>query len=356
MGYKHDGYQLSLRFYAQSGAIGSWLDDRALERVVLAPLIADGFAARCSHVAVDLGDPVKLRSPDEIASRARSWKYGTYELISGDDPSSTDAYIHLDVEPSELKIFVGIGAPIARELGADLFDQLDRWVVSWVSGLPGSLELAKGTFEPTDDDYPHSSPPRQAPGWHLGTLKQYVGLRFHRADAQRSAILDRLTSEPLPAGGSRRTEGDVMILSFLDRLEGRDEINRIRAEQERWLLQVVQSEPARGWNERGDRLVGPINAVPHAPLTLWEPNRKVGYKAIVVYPDGSVDEDTWEQMAEIVHNGQLDDGTPIEALRLVVPRREDAVTILDRALAAGFEMVVYPQGAAFWQVERSPAA
>jgi len=355
MGYKHDGYQLSLRYYARSEAIGAWLESELVERVLFDPLAIDGTLRHCTHLAEDLGDPKAIGSADELHAKARGWGYGTFEMMAGADPADTEWYLQLTVEPSELRVFLGLGASIVRASAASLLAQLDRWVVSWTTSLPLSLELGKGSFAPTQDDYPRAMPLRQSLAWPLGALVQYVGIRFHRSDAERSAVLDRLIAEPLPATASRRTDGDLLILSFIDDLGHAETIRRARAAQERWMIRLVETEPARGWNEHGDRLVGPINAVPLDPLTLWEPSNNVGYKAIVVDPDGSVDEPVWNAMVEIARSGRLADGTVVKALRLVAPRREDAMAILDRALDAGFEMVVYPQGRAFWQVRPSRA-
>jgi hypothetical protein len=114
----------------------------------------------------------------------------------------------------------------------------------------------------------------------------------------------------------------------------------------------VPIEVERGWNEQGDRIVIPSAPAPLAPLTLYDASEKVGYKAIVVQPDGSVDEDIWNELKQIASRRALADGTAVHAVRLIVPVRDNAIAIHPRAMADGFEMVTYPKGTGgvFWEV------
>jgi hypothetical protein len=56
----------------------------------------------------------------------------------------------------------------------------------------------------------------------------------------------------------------------------------------------------------------------------------------------------------IVRAGALPDGTPVNALRLIFPRRVDALAMHARAIAAGFEMTTYGDGGQLWRVQPPP--
>ena len=92
------------------------------------------------------------------------------------------------------------------------------------------------------------------------------------------------------------------------------------------------------------------------PFTFYDEHTQVGYWALVRDPDnGTIDEARWQRLAAIARAGVLDDGTPVKSVRLVAPVREEALALLDRAIADGFEMVTYPGGeSAFWPVFRGP--
>ncbi len=103
-------------------------------------------------------------------------------------------------------------------------------------------------------------------------------------------------------------------------------------------------------NELGDTpLLDMVVAEPHDVLTLYDPIWKRGWKAIVVFPeDNSVDPIVWKEMQQILKAKALPDGTPVTALSLIVPRREDAVILRAKALAEGFACVAYPQAHPVW--------
>lgn len=91
-----------------------------------------------------------------------------------------------------------------------------------------------------------------------------------------------------------------------------------------------------------------------APFTFFDTRNGIGYKAMVVDPDtGEVDEPLWSALAAIADTKEAHDGTPIKGVRLIVPTRADAIRLTERAKADGIELVTYPEGDAFWWVERA---
>lgn len=178
------------------------------------------------------------------------------------------------------------------------------------------------------------------------------GQRRLRRSPEDSALLAGLLTSPLPPTATRSIDGDVVVLTFERDLRDADAVARARTAHEQWISQIVPTEPARGWNTEGDRLVIPGELTPHEPLTLYDAAARVGYKAIVVQPDDSVDQEIWGDMQRIAAQKRLHDGTRVDSVRLIVPVRENALAIHDRAIADGFEMVIYPAGSArvFWQV------
>lgn len=349
MGYKARGFSLSANFRARDELASEWLRGDLVRRVFLAPLVADRILPRCDHVAVELEDPVPFRSIDEVLARADAMGYQTLEVLSGSDPSDPDCYVNLGLGLEGPRTFVALAPSIVAEYGNRLVELANAWIQGWSAKLGDDIVLRAGTFEP-HDEFPHVEPRPKSMAWHFGSLIQYVGLSWHRGAPERAAILDRLLRAPLPPGAHRVIDGDVLRLSFLDRIDDPAAVAAARSQHEVWLGSVVTAPPSQVAADAADILLDLSGARPRDPLTLYDERTRTGYKGIVVEPDGSVDEGTWEDMLEIVRGGALPDGTPVASLRLIVPRREDGITILDRALADGFEMVVYPSGSRFWQI------
>jgi hypothetical protein len=335
---------------APADQLGSWLSGDLVERAVLAPL-ADHVLDRCTHVAENLQDPTPIGTRADLFERSRRWRYDVIELMSGASPEDPDCYINSRFDVDGAHLFVGLGGAVLAELEPRLIELASSWVLAWSRTASPVLQLAYGALAPRGADYPRRIPARESALYDFGSIVQFVGVSWHRARPDRNAVFTAMMAAPLPPGASRYVEGDVLVVRVLDALSDPSRIRQARAAHEAWLSPLCETAPQRGWNERGDRIVIPGEPEPRAPLTLYDPEPQIGYKAIVVRLDGTVDEALWTELVAIARAGALPDGTPLTGLRLIVPTREDALSIHDRALADGFQMVTYPEDRVFWEVK-----
>ncbi len=347
MGYKTRGFLFSGWWSVDADVTGMWLGDDLVARALLAPLEPGGYLARADRLFVNLLDQGPIGGLDELRARAGRWRYDVISMDRG-DPDDPEWRLHLGLDAVGPRVFVGIAA---EQVTAQTREDIARWVAVWSRGLAAArCRLTHGRFEPTPDRYPRPIPPRQSPIWWLGSLDQYDGLAWHRSDPARSAVIERLLGAPLPAGAHRTVDGDVVRIGFDCELTSRASIEAARSAHERWLTPLVPTELERGWNERGDRWVIPVRPVVRAPFTMFDASNQVGYKALVVHPGGELDEEAWSQMKQIAAAGALLDGTKVASVRLIFPRREDALQLHARAIADGFEMATYPEHKGFWEV------
>ena len=109
-----------------------------------------------------------------------------------------------------------------------------------------------------------------------------------------------------------------------------------------WAQQRIPTERMPGWNDRGDQqeIKGTTQARP--PLTLYGVKSKIGYKAVMVSPEGELEPTALAEAKAVLDRGALDDGTPVNRVKLVVPTRDFAIAVAPRAREAGFEAVLYP--------------
>jgi len=348
MGYQRTGFVFAGKGYVDADVGKRWLSDDIVTRVLLAPLERGGYLARPRWVSRDLGEPEPIGSMDELRARAATWGLDLVSLFAGDrdDP---DWEIFLGLETVGPRISVGIPADGA---GASLRDDVASWVQAWSEGLAAvGVRFATGSFAPARQDYPRPRPPRSSGTWPLGALDQYAGLTWHRARADRVAVLAGLEQAPLPPGAHRTVDGDVLRIGFDADLADPAAVAAARAAHERWFTPLVPTAIEVGWNEHGDRAAYPARPTVREPFTLYDEQARIGYKALAVFPDGSLDEAAWAQLAAVARAGALPDGTPVASVRLILPRREDALALHERALADGFEMTTYPAGKMFWQVD-----
>jgi hypothetical protein len=347
MGYKARGLVFSGQWFADREVAGSWLHGDLVARALLAPLERGDYLARADRISINLAAHEPIGGPDRLRALAATWRHDIISLIHG-DAGDPDWHLHLGLDAVGPRIFVGIAA---EHVTPRVREDVAAWVAAWSRGLAEArVRLAHGRFEPTPDGYPRAFPPRDSPIWILGSLDQYDGLAWHRADPGRAAVIERLLAAPLPSGVQRTIDGDVVRIAFDCDLASRASMAAARSAHERWLTPLVPTTVASGWNEHGDRRVAPLAPVARPPFTLYDTSNRVGYKALVVHPGGVIDEIAWSQLRAIAAARALHDGTPVAAVRIVFPRREDALRFHARAIAEGFEMAMYPDRGAFWEV------
>jgi hypothetical protein len=351
MGYQQDGYAMGARFYTDDASVGSWLTGDLVDRVFLAPLADAGLLDHCCYVSRDFQPPTRASSPAALRTESSAWRYELVDLSSEEDTSNPDCEVILNLATSSVDASIRLGGEVLERFLDRLVPLCIGWVAHWTRALPAGVELHEGGLSPWSRPYPRPHPPRTST-WQLDSVCHCFGQRRLRRSPEGSSLLAGLLTSPLPPAATRSLDGDVLVLAFERNLRDAGAVARARTAHEQWISQIVPTEPERGWNAEGDRLVIPGDLTPHAPLTLYDATARVGYKAIVVQPDGSVDQEIWEDMQRIAAQKRLPDGTRIDAVRLIVPVRENALAIHDRAMANGFEMVTYPAGSArvFWQV------
>jgi hypothetical protein len=352
MGYKADGFVIRMKCYADAEAVKQWLTTEVVVDTLLAPLAADGYLGRATHVSHDFAPPEPIHSMAELRRRAAAWRYGIVSLFAG-DPADPEFEIFLGLEPVGPRFAVAVAGADPR-----FRDDVARWVRTWSHGLAAArVRFATGRFEPARATYPRPTPPRTSLDWPPGSLDQYLGRAWHRADAECAAVLEALEQAPLPQGASRIIDRDVVHIAFATDLQDAAAVAAARSAHERWITPLVQAPPERGWNEHGDGAVGALSS-PRLRvvegMTFYNDETQVGHQALVVFPDGSIEEDRWAAAEAIARAGALPDGTPVKSVRLIFPRRADALAMHARALAAGFEMTTYGDGPQLWQVYPPP--
>jgi hypothetical protein len=217
------------------------------------------------------------------------------------------------------------------------------------------LHLGIGHSSPSDGPYARPRPPREGTAWPLGKLDLYLGKHWHAGHDPGRDVFRRIREAPLRPGVRRIDVGeDVMRIAFECDLGDESSVRHAQSLGETWLTPLVPTKIERGWNEDGDEMIIPTTQAEREPFTFFDTydDANVGYWALIRDPeDGSVDENRWQRLAAIARAGALSDRTPVRAVRLIAPVRAEAIALLERATADGFEMVTYPGGdGVLWRV------
>lgn len=184
--------------------------------------------------------------------------------------------------------------------------------------------------------YPRLPKPRENKFFPPRSLVTFLDPGYApRADEVKTLI------EPLPAHAMISRQGDLTEVRWAKTLED-PEIAQASTWHDCWIRRT-RTIVDRDFNELGDQVIYVGNAKPEARLTLYDPWRKIGFKAVLYTPDGELEESAWEEALGVLKARALPDGNEVPKIFIVVPLREHAIAAHDRVVATGFEAAVYPE-------------
>lgn len=210
--------------------------------------------------------------------------------------------------------------------------------------------------------YPRPRPPRTHPGVPIHSVVDVIDLRFHTSKHPEvePEPARALATAKAPTAVRRHAKDDLVVIQW-----AKDatlaELQRAASEHEVWFSAQVETLLDDGFNELGDRIEKARNAQPAPPLTLYSPKWRVGYKTVVVFPDGSVDKSAWNAAKKVVKTKATEDGSLVDEVMIIVPKRDLVFVVAERAKEAGFAAVLYPgDDGTFWNPDppglwRTPA-
>jgi len=158
----------------------------------------------------------------------------------------------------------------------------------------------------------------------------------------------RILAAPVPAGARRVERDGVALVSFTDALTDEHALAAARMQHERWLVECVRPT--------GDRRLTVSEQVEAPPLSFVDPSALLGFKTVVVFPDGSRQDDAWQAAVATARAGQLAPFGRLAGVYVIVPLREHALTLSRQATAEGLAGVCYPDDhGGLWVVTSAPA-
>lgn len=286
----------------------------------------------------------KLGSPEELAARSKTWKPGEYALerTATVDPEKSGVRISVregmfalslrvrgeDLERSRETLLDGLSG-----FGAKLFDALER-----IAGLESGYVMP-------DAPYPRLRPPHvPSNGFAPGSVLDFFDLRrFEELGWKREG--SAVARAALPAGAKRVTSGPLVIIRWVRDLRDASAVSAARSRQERWVLAHAELKRDGRYNEEGDLLDKPFDPEEHPPLTFYDEDNGVGYKAVV---PSAIDAAQWAEFRHWLEHRKLPDGTSLNALRLIVPKRALALKLHERASREGIDAVLYADDKGRW--------
>ena len=152
----------------------------------------------------------------------------------------------------------------------------------------------------------------------------------------------------LPRGVRRTVVGDAVTGGISGDLQDHPSVARPER-RARHSDPLVPTEPTPWLETSSETEWSPRPAGWNAAVHLYDPTPG-RYKALIVdHRTGALDEETWAEFGDDRAVRPLPDGTPVSAVRLIFPVRDNDGADARASGRRGFEMTTYPGGGGFWQ-------
>lgn len=311
--------------------------------------VADVIAAMPVFADIAFGGRAAMKPCPATAESARAIAGVGHEVVAEFQDVETgrpDLLVRLAALDGSLEVRVALaGAPLAKH-ASTLIDQCIEAAIGIRRALGGVAGLFAGSIFPLNRagrfDYLRDRPPRRNTVFPLSSVVDLIDLRFHESGHVASRPLDARALSATPPLGVTRTEVDGLVISRWAMSAAAAELARAASAHDAWAQQRIETERMPGWNDLGDQqeVKGTTQARP--PLSLYGVKSKIGYKALMISPEGQIERTAWAEAKAVLDRGALDDGAPVKVVKLIVPLREQAIALAAEAQAAGFDAVLYP--------------
>ncbi len=337
-----------LRFYP---AKPTWLKSREhpkalVEALLGSPLfagIAIGNTNADEFEAVTAAKAVKMvASGRQVAARFH------------DREDDSDLTIDLDLRAERCEVRLNVAGAALASRGDKALDDLVAVMQACIAALRGTAGLGDGSIQADSTsgafEFPRPRPPRTNDLYPEGSVVTFLDATFHASgaeDADRAAIA-ALTKPAPPAPAKTTTTDGVVTVRWARTCDAAD-LEAGASAHAVWIAQRLAPDIDRDFNELGDqREERAFNSKPRGKLTFYDPNSEIGYKAVLVLPDGKPEPTAWNDAKKIAKAGTID-GATVAAVRIVVPLRHQVFEVAADARKAGFDAVLYPDAQGnFW--------
>lgn len=317
-----------------------WFTDKKLVATLVDAVLATDLARSITHAGV-MSSEKPVKTVEAMRKALVVGKALTVTALDGPAANRSSLSINLDLATDQLRTSIVIGGAPLEERRATLLASIESIAIAQLAAMRPLGGLALGFSHPqgADFEFPRVRPPTTHRRYEVSALIDFLDLTFHRGDnpAARPDEIKALAAARLPVS-ARRTEHDgLVIVRWIPSLEDDRAVAIAAGRHEQWMAGAIKVERSSLYNEQGDLVVDLSERVKRAPFTMYDADEDIGYKAIIVDPRGRPDDEVWSEMAAVLARPGK-----VKGIRLIVPKRQLAIGLAQRAKTAGFDAVLYP--------------
>jgi hypothetical protein len=281
-----------------------------------------------------------ISSVAEVFEPLRTPERGSVTLCS--DSDCEDFSLEFNVRRGLLQIFFRVGGQVLDEHREDVLDKMVHAscrIHEKVDSRIGPVFNVALLGSP----FPRVRPPRAEPPWPVGSLVDFFCESYFKGNLpDKFPGVEKMKSAPMPTGATRHYCGDMLVLQWVGSMADQFAVRRQRSRQAVWMGKTLGLRIDSGFNEYGDSVVTVASKSQRPELTFYDEFLRRGYRAIVEYPGGVIDEPMVKSMAELIRAGTLADGSELTTVYFIAPSRDSALRLLPRLKNIGARGVLYP--------------
>jgi hypothetical protein len=295
------------------------------------------------------GGRMKKVSLGDLEELSCAWTPGGFVLRrqrQRDDTDSTS--LKLIVREAYFAAWFVFGEEAADLRRPSLFERLAIFTKRMYRAMSDRAWLSQGTVFVTDP-FPTSRPPPVSTAcFSPGALVGFYDREYIRTKLEQPKQAAAMAKAALPKAATRELDGNLVHICWTPDSLDLDVIDAARSDQAEWLIEHGCVEFDERYNEAGDLMVEASGMEEHPPLTYFDPAYEIGYKAVAPKASGALPDEIWAQLSKWSTRGRLPDGTHLEAVRLIVPKRNLALKMLPAARAHGVDAILYADREGRW--------
>jgi hypothetical protein len=329
-----------------------WFRDRARVRALVSGLAAASWFREFQVFARDHQPGSSFASLDEVTDLVACGEPGNAIFARGEprmtvDIDEAEAALSIDINVERLELRLWLGRAVTERHGSAVLDDMIAFVVAWRESVPGSLVAnALALPRPADGLRYRRTRPLRIGNRALDAVVDIVDRTAPREGPLWGPDSHAMANAVVPADGTRVERGSLVMIRWVENPADLVALADGCARHERWIVPLVGTRIAPGWNAAGDLHVPiqPSNRSP-APFVAFDSDSHHGY---VELADGVRDEDGWASLRTLASLKSVSAGR-VAGVSLIAASRSEACAIAERARSAGFTRVLYRDPSAqYW--------
>ncbi|XOV67682.1 MAG: hypothetical protein ACFHU9_00660 [Fluviicola sp.] len=273
------------------------------------------------------------------------------ELIEGNDIVYLCQHENIDSNYAEFYLnndSIGINILLNTDEQVHQLNGLKKLVVDFYKKYQEIVSLGPSVkiFVPFTE-FPRLRPIRDYKGLGEWSVINFIDPVYEKSHPETQLTgYEALLNEKLPSGVTREEVNGLHIIQWADSINDEDSLHNTLMKREDFIYEHLELELFPDFNEYGDENIYHISALDKTSeeesfFNYYDEEDIMAFKLLTLDKDFKMDQETEDKIQHYVETESLDSGETVEDIVLILPSRESAAAIEERAIEIGVYKVLY---------------